>query len=512
MENKLALVNSLALLHNENLIPEATRNSHANLIKKVCGLIKVPLIGADDTERSVIVSLKQLVLDIAEQKMTYDTATIKKTIRMMCAYTPELESALSEVLNETPDELEAVKNVGNYVNQLRLFTNRLEQRKLVSRASFALNDDSSDKDQEQIIEELRQELEKIYISNSTKQNGEEDCFVERIMSNDPLSMEHVFEATKRQMSGATLRTGWNAVNERILGINKGFVPGEAWVMPALPHNAKTTFSLSCFLSLGVMNDASDFMEEGDTRKPMFLDISLENGLEVNMPVAYQMLYGFKHNQPVTEEELRQLDTKVTSEFVSEVMSERGWIYALERHNSTLFTIDKFQTIINKYESQGYKIVGVRVDYLGVANKAGLSNGTIGSEYRELVRRARNITSAKGMLLITPWQLSPAAKQLKAMNPNYVKDLPGKGYTDGCTTVDNEVDGELFLAVRDMLLELQRGKHRTIVDTPMAHRYRVLRFSDIGVLPWDAHTDEDTSLPSINADAISSENDDFFSDM
>ena len=52
-------------------------------------------------------------------------------------------------------------------------------------------------------------------------------------------------------------------------------------------------------------------------------------------------------------------------------------------------------------------------------------------------------------------------------------------------------------VEGSYLEIQRGKHRTIVDTPVSHRYFVIPFSPIGILPWDIDKDHKLTLASVN---------------
>lgn len=70
--------------------------------------------------------------------------------------------------------------------------------------------------------------------------------------------------------------------------------------------------------------------------------------------------------------------------------------------------------------------------------------------------------------------------------DFVKELPGKGYYDGCRTIDNEVDLEIFSHIEKSngkaYLTLQRGKHRINGVTPAEYLYCVLPFQpDGGIL-------------------------------
>ena len=56
------------------------------------------------------------------------------------------------------------------------------------------------------------------------------------------------------------------------------------------------------------------------------------------------------------------------------------------------------------------------------------------------------------------------------------------------------------------MELQRGKHRTLTDTPLKHRYCVLPFVELGTFDWDLEKDYDGSLTSVNAMSMANEDD------
>lgn len=521
MEQKLAIANCIALQYNDSRLN--AQNDHNNLINKTLQLIVLPDLLADGDERASLAGLKHLIKSIADGDLSFDIKTILHRLRIICASDLNLMNSIKTILEEdqraiqeeeerTDDkgekcgDIEKVirSNVNGYVEQLRLFNNGTVIRKVISKASYNLN--SSDGNLRDIVSELQEELGKYNTTNTA--NGEREGFVERVTTKDKSAFKDLFDNTKEMLSGSVLKTGWNGIN-RMMGVNGGMVPGELWVMPALPHNAKTTFSLSMLTSFAIFNDPEQFVAKGtqwEGKTPMILDISLENSLDVNIPIAYKMVR--EHFEKVAVD-IRNVDSGEASEYIVDKLSEKGWFVSFERYNSSQFTIETLRDIINTYEAEGYRIVACRVDYLGVSNKAGLSNGVAGSEVREMYRRARNIASPKKIALISPHQLSPAAKALRAMDEKkYVRELVGKGYYDGCTTVDNEVDGELFFGITEQngfsYLEVQRGKHRTIIDTPIKDRYRVIKFAEIGTLPWDVDTDIDTTLKSVNADAVEEE--------
>ncbi len=491
MEEKIALLNCLALIYYSS--KSATENSYSNLIKKITSSIKTPATISDTDDRASVIGLRKLVVDLNTGELTFDRKTVLQKIRIFSTYDPTLLKAAEEALPEeiTSDE-DVSQMMATLAADLSLFSRRKTTHDAIRRASFDLN--SEDSDFKQIISALREEL----AANDSAAHGNKLASeVQAVTSDDADGMESILLETKKQLSGNSLRTGWKGINQ-MLGCNKGIVPGELWLMPALPHNGKTTFSLLMLISFALFNDPKDFVPEG--KKAMLLDVSLENDLNVNIPLVYRALYEHLEKQPLNVENINPAEG---AKYIVEKLGERGWKIAFERHLNTEFEIDSLATIFAKYEAKGYHIVVCRPDYLGTIKRTGLGNGTVGSDVREVYRRARNIITTRKCAMLAPHQLSPDAKKLKAMDPyKYVRMLPGKGMYDGCTTVDNEADGEMYFGITSVggvdFLEIQRGKHRTIINTPEKLRYVVMKFAEIGILPWDEDTDEDHTLRSVTS--------------
>ena len=504
MEQKIALVNSLALIYHDSKLKDHGR--YNSLIKRVIEDIRTPELMADGDSQAAVAGVKSLIRDLIDGEFSFDRKAILQKIRVYCSLDQNFYQAITEALEdpEGVSEDDIKKTMASYASQLNLYTNRSELKKLISRASYSVNNEA-DVNLRDVATELQMELAKI---NKGSGPAARPSLVASVRTSDPEGIRDIFESTRKQMEGAVLKTGWKFLN-RMMGVNGGIVPGELWLMPALPHNGKTTFSLLLLLSLGLFNDPTELVPEG--KKGMLLDLSFENELETNMPIAYKAVKENLEGIPVN---IRDVDPVEASEYICGKLRERGWEYVFERHINSDFKISDLAETFEKYEAEGYHIVVCRADYLGTINRAGLGNGTIGSDIRELYRLARNVCAPRKCALLAPHQLSPKAKELRAMDPmKYVRQLPGKGMYDGCTTVDNEADGELYFGITEVndeaFLEVQRGKHRTLIDTPIAHRYRVLPFNDLGTLPWDIHTDIDKSIKSVNTNALLGEMDGLF---
>lgn len=503
MEEKIALVNCLNIIHCESLSNDEV-GTHYPLIKSVINAIKLPDLVADGDDRASLVYLRHYINEIIGNSAKWDRKQFLNNFRISCPFDAGTLKSLSEVLEQDTPADDARNMIDSLVPQLEMFVGRINLRRHVNMAMFALSNTDGSTNTMEAVAQLREQLA---LFDRPPTNDRPASFVGAVGTADSGGFSAVFEQTKKELDGASFKTGWIGMN-RMLGIKGGISPGELIIIPALPHNAKTTFSLSLFLSMCLFNEAKDFVEEG--KRGLFLDISLENELSVNIPLAYKMIKEYETGEIV---DLHKVDPQEAELFIKERLKRNGWDYVFERHVSTDFSIETFKMVVNFYERQGYQVVASRIDYLGVANKAGLGNGTVGSEVRETYRRARNTGAVRKMVVISPHQLSPAAKALKAMDPDkYVRLLPGRGMFDGCTTIDNEADLELYIGITEKgdsaYLEIQRGKHRTLVDTPIKHRYGVLKFADVGTLPWDIETGMDSMLSSVNADKIANETDDF----
>lgn len=161
--------------------------------------------------------------------------------------------------------------------------------------------------------------------------------------------------------------------------------------------------------------------------------------------------------------------------------------------------------INQLEADGYEVHAVVCDYLNMMSKRGCDQGPAGTDIRDLFRRTRNFFSSRSITFITPAQLSPAAKQLVRGNvENLVKEVANKGYYDGCSTIDQEVDMEIYIhkviVNGRSYLTIGQGKHRKLRPTTERDTYFVLPFHDIGAIRDDIFG-KDTTLRHAGGGAI-----------
>ncbi len=306
--------------------------------------------------------------------------------------------------------------------------------------------------------------------------SKDPAIVDEIDLSNTNQVESMFQRVQEQNTGATiLRTGWQGLNRMLDG---GFRRGEEIVLGALQHNYKTGMSLSCFKHIALYN-APQMIDP--TRKPLLVRISFEDSALDNFQFLYQSLMENETGQAcitdgVTPEEMTR--------YVQEKLGVNGYHIKILRVDPSQWTYKDITNLVLQYESEGYEIHVLMLDYLAMVPTTGCIQTTIGSDIRDMFRRMRNFTAPRGITLFTPHQLSSDAKRLiREGRGDFVKEINGKGYYDGCQRLDQEVDVEIYQHIEIVngksYLTMQRGKHRKTKQTPIKDRYCVLPFEDIG---------------------------------
>lgn len=494
-EDKLTLIQCVAILHSETIYP-ANKGEYHKLMRDAIKGIKLPETVSEGDERATTVYLKKFVEDILTGNCAFDEKTLITGLKLYSPFDTGIIKSITDLLSDiTPEE--AKKTIVSLTGELHRVLQRAKIKWQLINSLSKVDERAVGVDD--LIDELQQAIDQ---SRSRKKKDRPSSFVAMAGTHAEGGISETMGRAVEVLNGKSLKTGWQDLN-RMLGLSRGVRPGECIVIPALPHNAKTTFSLSLFISMALFNKAEDFVPEG--KRGLWLAISLENELEVNLPIIYRMVH--EHNTGIATD-VKTIDPVIAETYIREKIRENGWDMIFERHTGSEFGIPQLRETMEHYESENYHLMGVLVDYAGEANMSGLGSGVSGSEVRDFYRRFKDLGTARlsddvrrECIMMSPHQLSPAAKTFKAQDPyTYVKNLPGKGYYDRCTTVDNVVDLELFIGIQDRsdcsYLEIQRGKHRTTVDTPVSHRYFAIPFNAVGILPWDINLDHKLTVVNI----------------
>lgn len=509
MDKKLILVKCVTLLFRESQLPDATDNSAA-LVKEIISTVILPevSVGLINTERDLLGGLKEICAEMCNFTPEHQYAKIEllQKIRHVTRDEESLYSSFSEGIEADIDENELKKFC---INLRYSLIDHQREEKVTSIISSAARKLRFEREKipniSQFVSEIQTELEPFL--NVTK--AVDPAIVGSVDVNDPESIKAILsQARELNDDKGIMRLGWQALNRMTQG---GFRRGECIVIGALQHNFKTGFSLSTFKHIALYNTPHMLNPK---KKPLLLRISFEDPLSLNIPFLYRNIY---ENKTGKMADIRDKPIDEMSQYIHQEMTVNGYHIKLMHVNPSLWTYRDLFNLILKLESDGYEIHLCALDYLPMIPTTGcMEGGPIGSAMRDMYRRCRNFFSSRKITLVTPHQLSTEAKMLirNGMDEHFVAEIANKGYYDGCRTVDQEVDLEIYIHIVKVdgksYLTAQRGKHRLIKQTAEEHKRCVLPFNDIGDIRDDINgPDSSTKRPGAIRTANGEEKPNFF---
>lgn len=482
MDDRLILVKCITLLYRESLITEKTENS-ADLVRTTLEEIKLPEYNLSiNHDRDLLSSLKDTALYMCSNPVdyTYEKEELLQRLKVNCSNDPKLYEAFEQGISKDMDEgslKRTILNIRKYINDV---FRENEIVKIVKDASVSINFNREKiKSIRTFVSELVSKLEPYQIEANRKDPG----VVSSVDLDDDDSLMQSFKDVKKNNDDSGLiLTGWQGINEMLVG---GFRRHEQWCLPALQHKYKTGFTLSLFKQFAIYNDPVPLMID-PSKKPCLVRISFEDDLSTNLQFLYQNIV---FNETGFLPDIKKTSIDEMAKCVKDKLQSRGYSVKLLRVNSSEWTYKDLQNYILELESQGYEIHVCMVDYLPMLPTTGCEEGPMGHSLQDLYRRTRNFFSSKKILFITPHQLSSDAKQLvRDGHQDFVKLLPGRGYTRGCKSIDAEVDGLFYMHIETMsgksYLTILKDKHRGVDVVSETKRYVVLPFPTSGPIPDD----------------------------
>jgi hypothetical protein len=506
MDAKLLLAKAITLLYREGQTTDKTENS-SDLIKNVIETVKPDEIGiVVTTEKEVIKNLRDTVLEMCQlpQDHTYDKVELLQRVRINTSNDDKLYDAIKQGIDDDLIETALKRNI---VNIRKSINNHFKEHKITT----ILNDASSNfkykrdkiKDPNQFIADLIQQLDVLQISNTAK----DAAIIDDIDIGDENGMHRIFTNVFNSNNGSRLyKTGWQALNNMTQG---GFRPGETVVVGALQHKYKTGFTLSLFGQIALFNKP---LTTDKTKKPLLLRISFEDDLVNNLQFIYQYL---KYNETREYVDIRNVTIDEMSSYVKEKLQVNGFHIKMMRVDPDQWTYKSICNKIIELEAEGYNIEVLMVDYLSKLPTTGCNvSGAMGNDVMDQLSRVRNFCAGRGILFITPHQLSTEAKALirsGVPENQFVNEIAERGYWEKTKGLDRIFDLGLIIHLfkhnKETFFSVARDKHRisSIVDDK--HKYYMMKFPKGMPIPHDIDG-EDTSfnkLPSV----VSNASDDLF---
>lgn len=483
MDTKLILVKIITLLFLESKQKDNS-NTSIDLVSNILTHIKLPeSYTTNDFGKDPLISLRETARWMVSnpKEVEYDKKEFLQRIRVNVNNDNGLYDAFYNAIGPEYDEGNLKTTILSYRKILNEFIGQTKVKDILKSAYTKAWFQPQGVDWRYFVEELIAELDPFRTMELA--DNTHPSVVSDIMFTDKEAVRSVFQRGITELdTRGIIKFGWQGLN-RMFGPSGGARRGEFIVIGALQHNFKSGTTLEMFKSAAIYNTP---VLRDPTKKPLLMRISFENPIELDIANLYRSL---TENETGVYCDPALIDADEATRYVIDRLQFNGFYINMAHIDPSEFTYRDLFDRIERFEAEGYEVVMLNIDYLPMMSKKGCAQGPAGVEIRDLYRRVRNFTSKRGIITITPHQLSTEAKQLTRIGvDNFVQEIANKGYYDGCRTIDQEVDMEIYQHIVKVngvsYLTLQRGKHRKPTITPEKDLYCCYMFQQVGTIPDD----------------------------
>ena len=494
MNDLLLLVKSITLMYRESLL-NMEEDSTKDLVRKVIEAIKTPEVSIGITkDLEIINALKATATEMVnhDKSHKYQKDILLQQLQVNCGAD---ESTYESLQSGIEPEMTEDENKLTVINIRTAIATHFKHGKIEEVLSKRFSEfkfkRSSIKNINKWINTMIAELEPFQVVGQER----DSAIIDEVDISDKESINRVYASIKEENEGVGgFITGFQGINKMIGG---KFRLGEQWGLYGLQHNYKTGFSLTIFKQICMYNTPT---LKDPKKKPLLLRISFEDSLVLNFQYLYKNMWENETGKVLSKKDLAEMDIGVMTEYVTNKLSATGFHVKLLFVNPSDWTYKDICNLVLKYEAEGYEVQMVMVDYLTKISKEGCTQGATGQDVRNLFERIKAFMASKGILFITPHQLSTEAKGLMRDGYNdFVKRLPGGGYTADSKQIDQVIDGELFFHIErlkgknEAYFTVQGGKLRRIEQVDEDDKYRVYKFVRKGVILDDLNKPDSSML-------------------
>ena len=501
MDHKQILIKILTLIYRSRVIKNYEND---DLIRTILNIIKTNNEVAHFGAKNTTEQLKEFCIELLQEKDLIAKEVIIQKAAIILDNDQKLLSILKDSIAEDYDD---ANNKRITTSLIKLLTNYYKQylaEELLTKASYDLKFNKTKIGNfGDYLKNLISELEPLASVITTIKDP---ALVSEVDFENPQSIAEVFEDVKNINNNKSIyRFGWQALNRMTQG---GVRRGEFVTIGALQHKYKTGFSLSLFMQIALHNSPIVLKDEKD-KKPLLLRISFEDSLTNNLQFMYQYLKA-SEGIFVKQSDFENIETQEMTQYILEKLTKTGFQIKMLRVDPSQWTYTNVLNKVIELEAQGYAVHVLMLDYVTLLPTTGCTQGPAGTDKKDLVRRIRNFCSARNIAFITPLQLSSEAKMLirnGVPEHSFVREIAEKGYYDGCKTIDQDIDLELFIHLfthkRKKYLSVARGKHRipTVIDDE--DKYFILKFPGLNIPILGDIDSEDSSFKNLPKDTENS---------
>lgn len=390
MDPKLILLQSIMLLYWESRL-DAKADSSATIIREIVDDLRLPDASLEsDPTRDIVIGLRSAVLYLCaiEHKEPIDRDVLIQRVKLSVKTDPDLIQIIADGLIETEDQALIRKKCVEYSKLLLEYKKEKRFKETVKGwvGSVLYSADDSNLNVKKLALDMQAALEPFSIENKRQGPMGIDGVVGMVDFMDEASVRELFESAIEETStDGIMRTGYQAIN-RMFGWHGGMRRGDFIVVGAMEHNYKTGFTLNLTKHVALYN--KPYMMD-PKKKPMLLHVSSENALTDNLMLMYQSLRENETGEPC---DAHGVDHTEATRYIMDRCSINGYTLHMLRVNPSEFTYQSLFSLIMEYESDGFEIHLLTIDYLNMFNKAGCTQGAQGMDTRDLFRRVRNFCS------------------------------------------------------------------------------------------------------------------------
>lgn len=500
MDIRTILSKIIALIFKSRLIDTT---EYDDLIRTVLGTIKVDAPEFNFLGHNSMKKFKDTCLALLDEKEAIPKEVLLPQLGLLLENDQKLMAVIKESIDQDHDEASTKRVITSLVKSLNNYYREQIATEILNKASYELKFNRSRiPNFSDFLKTTITELEPLTTMISSIKDP---AMVNEVDFENPDSINTVFDEVKNLNNNKSIyKLGFKAVNRMLQG---GIRRGEFVTIGALQHKYKTGLSLSFFMQIPLHNIPVVTKEEAEAgKKPLLLRISFEDSLTNNLQFMYQYLKAVD-GEPVGPSEFDKLSTKEMSKYIMTKLTATGFNIKMIRIDPSQWSFSHIVNKIIELEAQGYAVHVLALDYLTLVPTIGCTQGAIGSDKRDLIRRTKNFCSARNITCITPLQLSSEAKMLirnGVPEHQFVNEIAEKGYYDGAKSLDQEIDCELFLHCfthkRKKYIAIRRGKHRIPTVISDDDKFMMYRFPGLNIpVLEDINIDHDTSFNRLPKD-------------
>jgi len=457
METINILLTALRLLYYEKSIYEVNGSDSCNMITDLKDRLDRLSKPVSSEKSNIIENLKLYLNGIIEnfEQYDFDIDIIKQELKLLID-NKDLIEQLSQDLSVKKSTEETQDIVLRYRNIIKRFINTLKLKEVSIRLQKDLRGKGKITNLDVYLDNLNEELSELRSGFS-----DDDPAIKNRFSLTHDNIKNKIETMQDEVNnGLLLKTDFIRLNRILDG---GFRRGELVTITARDHGYKSGFSRSIFLQL-LMNKP---VTTDKNKKPLLIILSLEDTDKQILKFIFEY---FKSCDGETTK-IYDVDLETAVNYIiGKLYQESGWNIEILNVDPSNWGFKDVFNMIEDYESKGFEVIGLLIDYLSLLDKVGCKGtGVTGSETRELFRRMGNYCRAKDILFITPHQASSALKTLMdngVKDQDILREVYGRGYFADTRQIGQEHDIGILvhpcIIGDDKFLNVAVDKHRGFV--------------------------------------------------